>query len=244
MFNQADAHDIEEGKSAYPGYRVIMCELADTYSTPLDRVTAAFVSLSPNSDYIGNLRSTITVLKGIKRGTPVDRITTSSYGHCRDRAYAYATGQADFLSKTKGLKILNFYHNIMDPEDSRWVTVDGHVCAAWRNDHTLTMKDALLKGVGEYREIKSAVQRLAFKEGLIPNQYQAILWMARKRILKVKWSPQMELFSLTAASLQPFRSKLDDPSISFEQKRAAGGRTASSEVLPCPRLFADTMSSD
>ena len=82
MFKQADALDQSEGARAYVGYHAIMCELADRFDTPLDRVTATFVSLSPNSDYIGNLRSTLSVLQGIQRGLAPERIITSSYGHC------------------------------------------------------------------------------------------------------------------------------------------------------------------
>src|SRR5260370_516937 len=87
MLNLADRIDIAEGKVAYQRYHILMTKLSRKFSIPLERVVAAFVSLSPNSDYHGNLRSTISVLAGIHNGVDMHQITVSTYNHCRDRAY-------------------------------------------------------------------------------------------------------------------------------------------------------------
>lgn len=191
MFSKADAIDVAEGKLAYSRYHLLMKEIAAKYDTPLDRVIAAFCSLSPNSDYIGNLRSLISVLEGLALGIEPERIIVSTYNHCKLRAIEYLRGSRCFVNETKGPKIMNFYHNISHPEDTRWVTIDGHIVAAARGIKA-TMKDALI-GVRDYRDISSVIKRLAFKEFLLPNQYQAILWFTRKRILNVKYSPQISL---------------------------------------------------
>lgn len=193
MFARADPDDVAEGKLAFVRYRDLMQAIAIRYSTPLPRVVAGFVSLSPNSDYMGNLRSLVSVLDGIARGYSLGEITVSTYKHCRDRAYSYIRGEKDFVSLTHGLKVFNFYHNILYPESQLWVTVDGHVVAAWK-DQNLTMKEAIIRRKRDYREIAHALKRLAFRELLVPNQYQATLWFARKRHLRIKYDPQMSLF--------------------------------------------------
>lgn len=207
MFAAADDIDRAEGRLAYARYNQLMRELSEKFSVSLDRVVAAFVSLSPNSDYVGNLRSTVSVLEAVQHGYPIGTVVVSTYNHCRDRAYAYATGQADFLEATKGKKILNFYHNLLAPDDPGHVTIDGHVSAAWQGKN-LTMREALIND-REYEEIKSAVIELASSAGVIPNQYQAILWFARKRTFRIKYDGQLDLFAVAGDSWRVLRNVTD-----------------------------------
>jgi hypothetical protein len=97
MFKQADAVDISEGLLAYQRYHEVMKAIADKYNFPIEKVIAVFVSTSPNNDYLGNLRSTVSILDGINKHLLPAEITISTYKHCRDRAYEYATGVRDFL---------------------------------------------------------------------------------------------------------------------------------------------------
>lgn len=193
MFDRADQIDLNEGVVAYERYNAVMRAIADYYHFDLDRVIAAFVSLSPNSSYNVNLRSLVSVLHGINRGLKVEDIIVATYGHCKQRAFAYAKGQKDFMTETKGPKILAFYNNILDPSDTRWVTVDGHMHCVWSNQ-TMTMREALVTRK-QYREIATDIKRVAFKNYLRPNQMQAILWFTRKRLAQVIYNPQMSLFA-------------------------------------------------
>lgn len=60
--------DIDDGLKAYFRYHDMMVELSSHYNVPLSSVTGAFVALSPNSDYHGNLRSVVSMLKAVKAG--------------------------------------------------------------------------------------------------------------------------------------------------------------------------------
>jgi len=193
MFVRVDLIDFNEGQQAYLRYHAVMHSIALHYKFPIERVVATFASLSPNSDYKGNLRSTVSVLDGLNNDVPCNQIVVSTYKHCRDRAYRYARGDHDFLKKTKGPKIKNFYHNLVDPLDNRWVTIDGHMVGCWRDSNS-TMKQLLIKP-HEYREIADAIKILAFKHQMLPNQMQAVLWFARKRTLNIKYDPQGSLFA-------------------------------------------------
>lgn len=216
VFARADAEDRSTGLHIYCKYRDLMCEFSDRYHYPLERVVAAFVSLSPNNDYVGNLRSLLSLCEGIESHYSLERIKVSTYRACLQRAYNYLIGEKEFLQETCGYKIINFYHNVLRPHDNRFVTIDGHVSAIWRGGLIpMTMKDAVIRSGSEYDQIACAVKQLAFSEFLLPNQYQAILWLTRKRLLGIKYDPQLSLFAdvcrdkewgqhLTLADLEPF----------------------------------------
>lgn len=191
MLRLADDIDRNEGLLAYARYNELLRAVATKYGFSIEAVIAVFVSLSPNSDYNGNLRSMVSVLEGLNNGLDATDITVSTYGHCKIRAIEYATGRRNFLAETKGPKITNFYHNCLDPLDTRWVTIDGHMSAIWQGK-AMTMREGLIP-LRTYREIAAAVKAIAFYHHLIPNQLQAILWFTRKRLFRVKFDPQGDL---------------------------------------------------
>lgn len=193
FFGLADEIDRSEGESAYIKYHEVMKSIAARYGSTVEKAAAVFAALSPNNDYLGNLRSAINVFEGIENGTPAERIGVTTYRHCLLRAYAYATGTADFRTTVKGPKIYAFYHNLIDPSDTRYVTIDGHMVAAWR-DERLAMKDALVS-LREYRRIEAELKALAFSLFIIPNQLQATIWFTRKRLFRIRYQPQLNLFA-------------------------------------------------
>lgn len=192
ILHQADEIDRREGRLAYPRYNELLAEIADRYKFGLKETVAAFAALSPNNDYLGNLRSLVSLLDGINTGRSLDAITVSTYKACRNRAYGYATRQVSFEDTVRGPKIRAFYFNILDPADRRHVTIDGHMVAAYRANAG-TMKQNIVRP-SEYVRVAATVRRLASREGLIPNQVQATIWFARKRILNVKYDGQFDLF--------------------------------------------------
>lgn len=194
MLRQADDIDWNEGQTAYRKYNQIMTEYADKYGYSLEKTTAAFCALSPNNDYVGNLRSLTSVFEGLANGVDPDDIVISTYNHCKHRAIHYLTGAAEFDSPKRGPKILSFYKNIINPECPEHVTIDGHIAAAFCGDPNLVMKDVLMTR-GIYRRISAGVNHLANEMNLLPNQLQAIIWFTRKRIYKIKYVPIIDLFA-------------------------------------------------
>jgi hypothetical protein len=191
MLDRADADDVAEGRLAYRRYNAVMADFAECYGVELGRVVAAFVALSPNSDYFGNLRSLASVL--CYRDAPAERVTVSTYNHCKLRALGYVNGDVDFLATVKGPKIRSFFLNIVDPVDPMPVTVDGHIHAAWLAER-LTMKEAIIRGRRQYEAIAADVRELAASAGMIANQVQAAIWYARKRHLGIVYDAQLQLF--------------------------------------------------
>jgi hypothetical protein len=194
VLSQADEVDIREGKMAYQNYHDLMRRIAEHYQVGFVQTVAAFVALSPNNDYVGNLRSLVTVAKRVQDRLPIpeEGLRTSSYGHCVARAYQYLTGEEDFWFRTKGPKIRSFYINILLPQDNRFVTIDGHMYNAWSGG--LTPLKQIARAGFSYNEIVKDFKIVARRQNLIPCQVQAIVWFAWKRINNIVYEPQLSLF--------------------------------------------------
>jgi len=194
MLSRSDDIDQAEGATAYHKYNRLLSDIAHSYGYDFHRVVAAFCALSPNNDYYGNLRSLVSVLLGLDCGVPVDKIVISTYNHCRDRAAKYLTGEEEFDVKSRGLKIRSFYHNIISPDSPDWVTIDGHIAAAYQGDDNLTMKEVILTKKN-YMVISQVLFSMSEEQGVLPNQLQAQLWFTRKRTCNVKYVPVRDMFS-------------------------------------------------
>ena len=193
LYNEADNIDMSEGMHAFFKYHEMLQTVARKYNYNFNQTVAAFCALSPNSDYLGNLRSLVSVLDGLNNGLSPASIKVATYNRCKLRAVDYLRG-GEFVNKKRGLKILNFYYNITDPLNPAYVTIDGHMVAAFLGDGSMTMKQAMISRT-EYRHIANHLKSLAKKLDMIPNQLQATLWFTRKRLFKVKYQPNFDLFS-------------------------------------------------
>jgi hypothetical protein len=179
---------------AYLRYHNLMHGIGRKYGVDVERVTAAFCALSPNNDYLGNLRSLVSMLTYYQRGENPADATVSTYKAAAKRAALYLCG-IPFLGHAKGQKTRAFYQNISEPTLWGPVTVDGHMIGAYL-DEPLTMKDAqgwLTKR--RYVEVAMHIQDMAADLRVMPHQVQATIWFARKRRLGVVYTPQMDLLS-------------------------------------------------
>lgn len=227
MLWQADEIDTHEGQLAYTRYATLLRQLADCYGVAFDRTVAGFVAMSPNNDYFGNLKSLVTVLHNFTTGIPAEQTVISTYRHCMERAWSYIDGSVDFMTTVKGPKIRAFYQNILDPSDPEPVTIDGHMVAAWMGQ-PLTMKDAIIRP-NQYEILAEPVRRLASNYGMVANQIQAIIWFTRKRVLRVRYDPQMDL--LHAADRNVWRTLMDLDTLRPYPARPLSGSMTSPETI-------------
>lgn len=190
-FDLADDVDVQAGMTAYARYNALMRKLSSRYGFTMEEVTAVFVATSPNNDYIGNLKSTMSILDGVNNELTPDEMTVSTYKHCRDRALLYLDG-VKFLEHAKGPKTRAFYRNILDPLDLTPVTVDVHVFSAWTGERVLANAAGMSKG--QYERIAADMRTSASRLGLIPNQLQGIIWFAWKRIHNIVYDPHLSLW--------------------------------------------------
>lgn len=213
VLDQADPVDHYEGLVTYHRYKTMMHRFAEHYGFPVERVIAVFCALSPNNDYKGNLKSMATVLYGSRAGWEQEEFTVTTYKACFKRAYCYLHGIHNFLDHCKGPKTRAFYQNILDPYDLTPVTIDGHMLSIW-HDQRMTMAEAV--GLRyRYQDVAQGVREVAFSRCLIPNQAQAMMWFTWKRLHRVVYKAQLNLFQdgdqwgnvVDPADVKPFARK-------------------------------------
>lgn len=193
VLEQADSIDLAEGRLAYSRYNEVCRRIAERYDYELEKTIAVFAALSPNNDYRGNIRSTLSVIEGHKTGKSLGRIKISTYNHCRDRAFSYLEG-VDFLGTVKGEKIRSFYLNILNPLNPSPVTIDGHAVNAWRGER-VNLKTVVRERGFKYDEVADDFRTVAQIALMLPNQLQATIWFTWKRIHRIIYKPrQLHLF--------------------------------------------------
>lgn len=209
---KADTVDWREGLAAYPNYNQMMQALAAYYGFSLRTVAAVFSALSPNNDYMKNLRSAVTLLKGYREGVPCEDLVTTSYRACKLRAWRVLEGE-DFLSFTKGPKTRNFYECIVDPAHQSAITIDGHMVNIFNGERRSMLEVAWHKF--NYEKLAHEYRVIAFSEFLLPSQLQAILWFTWKRINRIVYEGNYQLFTsgdewrmrLAPEDIKPYVSK-------------------------------------
>jgi len=186
--------DFNLGADAYQIYHDTLRGFATAYGTGFMATVEAFVALSPNSDYHGNLRSLSTCLFAHAAGVDFETLSISTYKGCGRRAMTYLDGTADFLKTVKGKKITCFRDNILHLDKSKRVTIDGHMIAILTGKN-MTMKDANfeLRKHG-YEVLERHVAEFAKYHDLTPSTVQAVLWTSRKRLSGNNFSEQTDLF--------------------------------------------------
>jgi len=196
-WDEIDPIDLQMGRAAYPVYQKTLRGIAEHYKVPFIPTVEAFVALSPNNDYHGNLRSLVSILQALTTGKTFDDCIISTYRSCGQRAWGYLTGEVSFLDKVKGRKITAFRDNILYLGDSKLVTVDGHMIAiACGEDMNMKEANFKLRGGGPlYTEVEKAVRALTRSTDIPPCDIQATLWTWRKRTKNIRMDTQLGLFT-------------------------------------------------
>ena len=187
----ADEIDRAEGAAAYSRYHAMMGRIASHYGQPLETVAGVFAVLSPNNDYLGNLRSACAVLHGWREGWQVSEVVVTTYHHNRARAWEILSGVHP-LDLFRGLKIRNFFQNIVCPACPWSITIDGHMVGIWHGER-LTMDKAGISRT-EYATLARGFSLVAEEIGCLPSTLQALLWFAWKRQHAVLYDAQTGLF--------------------------------------------------
>jgi hypothetical protein len=89
-------------------------------------------------------------------------------------------------------KTWNFYMNIYNPHDERFVTIDGHMWNLWRGKRS-TLDAARIPGGGKYEEVAEDFKQVAKAVGVIPCQFQATLWWCYKRVNGIRFDYQIDI---------------------------------------------------
>lgn len=202
IWDAARDDEVTIGRNAFPKYQRITTAIAARHGFSATIGAAVFAALSPNSDYWGNLRDTDRLLSAAAANASLESFSVSTYGNNKRKAWQIAFG-ADPDVYIKALKTRNFFHNIQDPTNTEFVTIDGHMCNIFHNERKpLASRDKerrLVKVTPTlYVTIAQAVKDLAEQKGEYPSTVQAILWLTWRRIHNIRHAQQNFLWDWDA----------------------------------------------
>lgn len=165
-YNAASTAQIEEGLNWYREAH----KYAKSLPVPLANAAAVISALSPACRWETNKRDAAAIIEsrsGYRFGTYGQNVTKA-------RALITDPDPASKFSAKTGPKTLHFYHNILQPEDPEWVTIDRHAAAvAEGRDNS----GGVALAPKQYREYAAAYKAAAAVIGILPCQLQAICWV-------------------------------------------------------------------
>ncbi len=196
VYKRSDMIDIELGMGYYLHFRERIIRYAARYGCLVpETACGVYAALSPNNSEESNMEDMIRAVSCFR--DPTSRLderwaglTVHTYGANKLKAKRILEGESPD-AVLKGLKTWNFYHNILEPESSEYVTVDGHMVNIW-NGARVPLDEAGISRL-EYRIVVAGVVELAERVGIRPCQLQSILWIAWRRLHRIYYKPQYEL---------------------------------------------------
>jgi hypothetical protein len=193
VLDKATEADWEIASEAWFRYHRIVAAIAGRYGFSVETGAAVFSALSPNSDYLGNLRDTNRLLGSAAAHKAFDQFTVSTYGANKRKAWRIVHGERP-LDLIVAPKTRNFFLNVYNPLDPVPVTVDGHIFNAW-NGKRMPLNSAGMKGNQKhYEEVANVIRQLGSERKILPNVLQGLVWYTWKRMHGIKLSSQLEFW--------------------------------------------------
>ena len=182
IYKSASQDQINYGKMAYVNYHNSLAILADEHKMEFSLVVAAFATLSPSVNIDHNFEVCKNLVVFVKNGgtkPQLKQVKYKGYHTMLQKAYDYLTSWSDFegsLGK-KTQKIRHFYHNILEPENCEYVTIDRHAIAIYMGREVTEQERAkIFNSPKQYRLIADAYKNTAKKLNILPCELQAIVW--------------------------------------------------------------------
>lgn len=164
IYERTTDHERQAGKDWYPKARAFCDSIAFWTDRPLWKVVAITSALSPQLSWEYNKIAAEYFCKG-ERVVGVLKASLKKAKAIDNGQYPLSTA---FPLKTCP-KTNNFYHNILNPDDSRYVTIDRHAAAALDipREHCISSL---------YWTIAEAYKKTAKHVGMTASAFQATIW--------------------------------------------------------------------
>ncbi len=187
VYYQSDQYERDTGYRYYEQQRWRLLNIADQFGFSHSTVIGAFAVLSPSSAEAGNYRALVTCCR-IARGEVPEHTKVISYS--ANKAKAITILRSGYVFPTlSGPKVTAFYYSTLDPDYSNNVCIDGHMVNAWTGTpRPLALAIPTRK---DYKFLQSELNSAAGRVFMPGPRFQAIIWLAWKRINRIVWSPQL-----------------------------------------------------
>ncbi len=184
-YELANSAEVEFGLRWYQEAHEQAVKLSKVYRIPVEIICAVIAGLSPRCVWEGNLLNAEKMLKAHIGHRRLDSFTVTTYGTNKRKAWAILrTGDVELLS---GLKVKSFYDNILHPETSKGVTIDGHAVNIFFGKVGVVKNKHFQPAW--YEKIAKVYVKISMKLGLKPLELQAITWLCYKRVhgIRCNW---------------------------------------------------------
>ena len=178
VFNQATADEIQQGKHWYADAHKQGIRLSKTYGISVYAACGIIAAVSPRLRWERN----VEVAERIIQGRELDGLGVRWYANVRKAKLILAGNMpANIL---RGNKVRAFYDNLVQPERSLCVCIDGHVWAI-AHGKRISLEDVPPIGRRAYNRLSVSYATVAKQLGLRPSQLQAVVWVVWRQLHNV-----------------------------------------------------------
>lgn len=171
---QCTVNDLINGKDWYQRANLFCLLLSDQYGISEMKVAGVIAALSPQKEWTHNKALAEEFIRTKGR---VSRHTSMQSSKAR-RILSLAKDSKDVEVYLGGLKTINFFNNIYNPNSRDHVTIDRH------HIYLSVGRDAQACTPKQYEFLKQNTIRFANELDMIPSELQSILWVCWKRLKK------------------------------------------------------------
>ena len=164
VLNQALPIELDSGRVWYDEAHAYAVGLSEEFGVDLSKVCGVIASLSPLKEWGLNKRIAKQFLEG-KRNVHTKLQVRKAEWILEGREIELCLG---------GLKTINFFHNILSPDNKGFVTIDSHMHWMYKEYPSLTPK--------KYNLIKTDFINYANQTNQVGCVVQACAWLVVKRI--------------------------------------------------------------
>jgi len=154
-------------------------DMAEHFDVKLDVVCGITAALSPMISWQENLNMTYHVLKF--KGRVPSNVKMPGFKINVQKAIKIYRNKEVF-PHLNGPKVTQFYQNLLNPFDCESVTIDTFMIACYYQADKYGVKKYSTERWVEF--LKSEIRTLSWRYGLLPLQFQAIVWLAYHRIVR------------------------------------------------------------
>lgn len=168
-------------KHWYPNAHEYAIDFSRDYNKSIEITSAIISVLSPQKDWFHNLVLAKQFLDsgGTKAGHTGTQVKKAKYIYNLEETTPWLVNTYIEII-LGGQKTANFFHNILNPEDEKYVTIDSHMLQLMTGN--MIVKKITKK---QYEFLKGEILKFAKRVGKLPSEVQAELWLIFK---ENKWN--------------------------------------------------------
>lgn len=159
VIQQATQENIKQGTLWYINANEFAKQLSEEFNISLEKVAGIISALSVQKSWSVNKRIAREYFQGKKNIHTKVQVSKCDW-----------IMRGDNIEKCLGgMKTINFYHNLLEPKDNNWFTIDRHILNIFNETPKLTPK--------KYNQLKQVCINYSEQTPWVSPEVQAIAWV-------------------------------------------------------------------